>query len=56
VAESTAADSVQDEHRKPPVSINSGRFERLDLAHFNKDMGDLSDPYQIPRATARNRS
>jgi hypothetical protein len=45
------------ELRKPPVSISDGKFERLDLAHFNnKDLGDLSDPYQIPRAAGRNRS
>ncbi|HXB61472.1 MAG TPA: hypothetical protein VNU94_01310 [Acidobacteriaceae bacterium] len=62
-AESAGHTSVQineapavNEFRKPPVSIHDGKFERLDLAHFNKDMGDLSDPYQIPRATARNRS
>jgi len=49
------------EFRKPPVSIHDGTFERLgferlDLAHFNKDLGDLSDPYQIPRTASRNRS
>ncbi len=44
------------EFRKPPVSISDERFERLDLGHFNKDLGDLSDPYQIPRAAGRNRS
>jgi hypothetical protein len=44
------------EFRKPPVSISDGTFQRLDLAHFNKDLGDLSDPYQIPRTASRNRS
>ena len=45
------------EFRKPPVSINDGKFQRLDLEHFNnKDLGDLSDPYQIPRTAGRNRS
>lgn len=50
-----------DELRKPPVSINSAKFERLgferlDMGQFNKDLGDLSDPYQVPRTAARNRS
>jgi hypothetical protein len=37
--------------RKPPVSINGNKIERLDWEHFNKDLGDLSDPYQ-PRRNA----
>jgi hypothetical protein len=51
-------ESAINEFRKPPVSINGTKFERLDLAHFNKnkDLGDLSDPYQIPRTAVRNRS
>jgi hypothetical protein len=46
---------ARNEFRKPPVSISDGTFERLDLAHFNKDLGDLSDPYQIPRTASRDR-
>ncbi len=38
------------ELRKPPASIH-GAIERLDWAHFNSDLGDLSDPYQ-PRRNA----
>jgi hypothetical protein len=44
------------EFRKPPIAIHNSGFERLDMAHFNKDLGDLSDPYQIPRTASRNRS
>jgi len=44
------------ESRKQPVSISGITMERLDRAHFNKDLGDLSDPYQIPRSAIRNRS
>jgi len=44
------------ESRKPPVSISGIKMERLDRAHFNKDLGDLSDPYQVPRSAIRNRS
>jgi hypothetical protein len=51
-----ATDSVPAEFRKPPIAIHNSGFERLDMAHFNKDLGDLSDPYQIPRTASRNRS
>jgi hypothetical protein len=37
-----AANSVL---RKPPYSVNA---ERLDWAYFNKDYGDLTDPYEHP--------
>jgi hypothetical protein len=51
------AEAPREESRKPPVSIGGGEFERLDLTKFNnKDLGDLSDPYQIPRTATRNRS
>jgi hypothetical protein len=46
---------VRAEYRKPPVSIQTGEFKRLDLGQY-KDPGDLSDPYQIPRTSTRNRS
>lgn len=44
-----AVEFVPAEFRKPSIAIHSTGFERLDMAHFNKDLGDLSDPYQIPR-------
>jgi hypothetical protein len=44
------------ELRKPPVSINGGKVERLDWEHFNKDFGDLSDPYQPRRSVNAVRS
>jgi hypothetical protein len=38
--------------RKSPQSARSGTFRRVDLSHYNKDMGDLTDPYtQSPRAS-----
>jgi len=52
--QTSAAEAV--ESRKPPVSSNPSKIERLDWAHFNKDLGDLSDPYQVPRSAIRNRS
>jgi hypothetical protein len=36
--------------RKPPYSVNA---ERLDWAYFNKDYGDLTDPYEHPSRRAR---
>ncbi len=38
--------------RKPPVSTHADRLQRLNLTHFNKDPGDLSDPYQPPTTRA----
>lgn len=36
-------------HRKPPqIARTSGLRRRVDLSHFNKDMGDLTDPYTHP--------
>lgn len=37
--------------RKPPRSSHFGTHERLDWAYFNKDLGDLSDPYEPARST-----
>jgi len=31
-------------------------MERLDWAYFNKDLGDLTDPYQTPRIRANSRT
>ena len=36
-------------HRKPPKAVGaSGLRRRVDLSHYNKDMGDLTDPYMSP--------
>jgi hypothetical protein len=35
--------------RKSPQPARYGPMELLDSAYFNKDMGDLTDPYQSPR-------
>ena len=40
--------------RKPPQSAHHRGWKRLDWAYFNKDLGDLSDPYQTPRLRANS--
>lgn len=40
--------------RKSPQSANPTTEERLDWEYFNKDYGDLSDPYQSRRVRARS--
>jgi hypothetical protein len=40
--------------RKPPQSAHQRGLKRLDWAYFNKDLGDLSDPYQTPRLRANS--
>jgi hypothetical protein len=40
--------------RKPPQSAHQRGWQRLDWAYFNKDLGDLSDPYQTPRLRANS--
>jgi len=35
-------------------TFNNGALERLDWAYFNKDSGDLSDPYQSRRIRANS--
>jgi hypothetical protein len=42
--------------RKSPQTARYGPMELLDSAYFNKDMGDLTDPYQPPRIRANDRS
>jgi hypothetical protein len=41
------------ERRKPPQATRPGVEERLDWAYFNKDYGDLRDPYPSRRFRAR---
>ena len=43
--EQGASPSVQGQ-RKSPQTSRHGAPERLDWAYFNKDAGDLTDPYQ----------
>lgn len=35
--------------RKPPQAARHGAMAFIDPAYFNKDSGDLTDPYQPPR-------
>jgi hypothetical protein len=40
--------------RKVPQSSYRGVTERLDWAYFNKNRGDLNNPYQAPRLRANS--
>ena len=51
VHEENASSSVQGQ-RKSPQTSHHGAPERLDWAYFNKDAGDLTDPYQTKRFRA----
>ena len=53
----SAAEQLQVK-RKPPQTSHRVGSERLDWAYFNKDLGNLTDPYQTPslRVNARNLS
>ena len=42
--------------RKAPQSAHWSGAERLDWAYFSKDLGDLTDPYQVPRLRANSRA
>ena len=42
--------------RKRPQATDFGSGERLDWAYFNKDLGDLSDPYEPHRPTGTSPS
>ncbi len=46
----TAAPPPQTSGRKGPQYSHFGRGQRLDWAYFNKDLGDLSDPYEAARS------
>jgi hypothetical protein len=35
--------------RRPSQPLRRGLIHRLDPAYFNKDAGDLTDPYELPR-------
>ena len=49
--EENASSSMQG-RRKSPQTSHHGAPERLDWAYFNKDAGDLTDPYQTRRFRA----
>ncbi len=51
--EQSATPSVQG-RRKSPKTSHHGDTERLDWAYFNKDAGDLTDPYQTRRFRANS--
>jgi hypothetical protein len=51
--EQSAAPSVQG-RRKSSKTSHHGTPERLDWAYFNKDAGDLTDPYQTRRFRANS--
>jgi hypothetical protein len=55
-ASSQTKSGEREADRKAPRSSQNGGGERLDWAYFNKDLGDLSDPYQAPRLRANSRS
>jgi len=40
--------------RKPPQTAHQKEWRRVDWAFFNKDLGDLSDPYRTPRLRANS--
>jgi hypothetical protein len=42
--------------RKSPQPARYGPMELLDSAYFNKDMGDLTDPYQPPQLRINDRN
>jgi hypothetical protein len=50
-----ATEPIQGKRKAPQSSHQSG-MERLDWAYFNKDLGDLTDPYQTPRIRANSRT
>jgi len=57
VAHETAPEqSTDSDLRKPPASSQGDKTERPDWQHFNKDFGDLSDPYQPRRSVGNARS
>jgi hypothetical protein len=56
--EESATSSVQERpvqgRRKAPQTSHHGAAERLDWAYFNKDAGDLTDPYQTRPSRANS--
>lgn len=48
-ASSTSAPSELSLHRRPPQPSRSSGLRRIDLSHYNRDMGDLTDPYTYPQ-------
>jgi hypothetical protein len=46
---SPSKSSGSENDRKQHQALRRGISERMDRAYFNKDAGDLTDPYEIPR-------
>lgn len=44
------------ERRRSTLSAYGGRVERLNWAYFNKDIGDLIDPYETLRVRVNSRT
>jgi hypothetical protein len=47
--EAPGNDEVQEQQNPPATEPSEDKVERADWQYFNKDMGDLSDPYEAPR-------
>jgi hypothetical protein len=47
--QSRMTDGQIETSRKPPQPLRRGLIQRLDREYFNKDAGDLTDPYELPR-------
>jgi hypothetical protein len=52
----TATTGETEASNKLPQASRRGQLQRLDPAYFNKDYGDLTDPYELPRAGTINLS
>jgi hypothetical protein len=47
-------DGATEIKRKGPQASHRGTSERIDWAYFNKDLGDLTDPYETRRIRANS--
>ena len=47
---------VRAAYPKHPLASLSKKMERPDWAYFNKDLGDLTDPYEAPRSRIKDRT
>ncbi|CAN5469319.1 hypothetical protein BH10ACI4_BH10ACI4_25290 [soil metagenome] len=54
--QSDAAISLLAERKPPQPASRHGVVQRIDPAYFNKDLGDLTDPYQPPRLRANSQN
>jgi hypothetical protein len=56
IFKSAGDDKTSEHHTPPPPPPFNNRMERVDWAYFNKDLGDLTDPYQGPRNRPKGQS